>query len=49
MGLNVAVARDGQTAWEKAQAESFDLFIADQQMPGLTGAKLLSRLREIPA
>jgi CheY-like chemotaxis protein len=48
MGLNVTVARDGQTAWEVAQAQSFDLVIADQQMPGLTGTELLARLRDIP-
>jgi two-component system chemotaxis response regulator CheY len=49
LGLNVTVARDGQTAWEEAQAQSFDLVIADQQMPGMTGAELLARLRKIPA
>ena len=48
IGLNVTVARDGQRAWEEAQAKSFDLVISDQQMPGLLGTELLARMREMP-
>lgn len=48
MGLDVTVARDGQQAWEEAQDESFDLVVTDQQMPGMLGTELLSRLRQMP-
>ena len=48
MGLDVTVARDGDQAWERAQAGSFDLVISDQQMPGLLGTELLTRMREMP-
>jgi CheY-like chemotaxis protein len=48
VGLKVTVAGDGEQGWERAQSESFDLVIADQQMPNLTGAELLARLRETP-
>jgi len=47
-GLTVKVPRDGAQAWQKAQAESSDVVIAEHHMPRLTGAELLARLREMP-
>ena len=41
-------AVDGVDALEKAQAESIDLVLADQNMPRLDGIGLTRKLREDP-
>jgi two-component system chemotaxis response regulator CheY len=47
-GYNVVEAVDGQDAYEKAQAQSIDLVLADQNMPRLDGLGLTRKLRENP-
>ena len=47
-GYHVVEAVDGQDAYEKAQAFSFDLVLADQNMPRLDGIGLTRKLRENP-
>jgi two-component system, chemotaxis family, sensor kinase CheA len=45
-GYEVAVARDGQDAWEQILAgELFDLVVSDLEMPRLDGFGLLARIR----
>lgn len=46
-GYSVEIAEDGQAAWEALEKEEFDLLITDHQMPRLTGAELIKRLRAI--
>lgn len=48
LDLEVAVAANGQVAWEMAQAELFDLIVTDHEMPRLTGIELCTRLRQLP-
>jgi two-component system chemotaxis response regulator CheY len=47
-GYQVIEAVDGQDAYEKAQAQSFDLVLTDQNMPRLDGLGLTRKLREHP-
>ena len=47
-GHQVVEAVDGEDAYEKAQAQSFDLVLTDQNMPRLDGLGLTRRLREHP-
>ena len=47
-GFKVVEAVDGVDALEKAQAENFDLVLADQNMPRLDGIGLTRRLRAHP-
>ena len=44
-GYHVDPVGDGQSGWEALQAHSYDLLITDNQMPGLSGADLIRRLR----
>jgi two-component system chemotaxis sensor kinase CheA len=45
-GYEVAVARDGQEAWEQLTAdEAFDLVVSDVEMPRLDGFQLVARVR----
>jgi len=44
-GYEVQVADNGLTAWDLAVQTPPDLVIADQQMPGLTGIELATRLK----
>lgn len=44
-GFDVRAARDGQEAWEAAQAQVPDLVITDCQMPRMDGLELCRRLR----
>jgi CheY-like chemotaxis protein len=44
-GYDVVTASDGQQAWEAVEARRPDLLITDYQMPRLTGAELIKRLR----
>ena len=48
-GFSVVEAEDGEDAYTKAQAGSFDLVLTDQNMPKLDGIGLTRRLREHPA
>jgi two-component system, OmpR family, alkaline phosphatase synthesis response regulator PhoP len=43
-GFEVAVALDGQEAYEQAMAERPDFLITDLQMPGMNGLELCARL-----
>ena len=45
-GYQVVEAVDGQDAFEKAQTQSFDLVLTDQNMPRLDGLGLTRKLRE---
>lgn len=42
----VETADDGEAAWEKLEAEDFDVLLCDINMPRLDGIGLLRRLRE---
>lgn len=48
-GYQVTEAVDGQDALEKAQNQTFDLVLTDQNMPRLDGLGLTRKLREHPA
>jgi CheY-like chemotaxis protein len=45
LGLNAHFAHDGHSALECWQKYEFDVVITDYQMPGMTGAELISTLR----
>lgn len=47
-GYEVVEAIDGIDAYEKAQTQSFDLVLTDQNMPRLDGLGLTRKLREHP-
>ncbi|BAO82477.1 MAG: response regulator [Betaproteobacteria bacterium] len=47
-GFKVVEAIDGIDAFEKAQKQSFDLVLTDQNMPRLDGIGLTRKLREHP-
>lgn len=47
-GHRVVDAVDGEDAYEKAQAQMFDLVLTDQNMPRLDGLGLTRKLREHP-
>lgn len=47
-GLDVVRFKDGQDAYEAAQAEVPDLVILDVKMPGMDGFEVLARLRKDP-
>lgn len=47
-GYQVVEAIDGVDAFEKAQSQSFDLVLTDQNMPRLDGLGLTRKLREHP-
>jgi two-component system, OmpR family, response regulator len=46
-GFRVSEAEDGRSGWKAVNRESFDLVIADQQLPHLNGLQLVSRLRQV--
>lgn len=48
-GFRVVTARDGQEAFEMAQAEKPDLLITDYHMPQLSGIELCHKLKQDPA
>jgi DNA-binding response OmpR family regulator len=43
-GYHVDAAEDGAAGWEALGADSYDLMITDNNMPGLTGVELLKKL-----
>ena len=45
-GYTVEVAEDGDTGYQLASSEGFDLVILDLMLPGLNGFEILQRLRE---
>ena len=47
-GYQVVEAVDGQDAFEKAQLQTFDLVLTDQNMPRLDGLGLTRKLRDHP-
>ena len=47
-GFQVIEAVDGVDAFEKAQTQTFDLVLTDQNMPRLDGLGLTRKLREQP-
>ena len=47
-GFRVVTARDGQEAFEMAQAEHPDLVITDYHMPQLSGIELCRKLKQDP-
>jgi CheY-like chemotaxis protein len=52
-GYDVEVAEDGSKAWEALQKGTYDLLITDNEMPNMSGIKLLEKLhsnhKSIPA
>jgi len=48
LGAEIAKAASGAEALELLSAQPFDLVLMDIQMPGMTGAEALQRLRETP-
>ena len=47
-GYHVALAVDGQDAWEQTGKRDFDLVLTDQNMPRMDGIRLTKKLRETP-
>jgi two-component system chemotaxis response regulator CheY len=47
-GYQVVEAVDGVDAFEKAQAQTFDLVLTDQNMPRMDGLGLTRKLRDHP-
>src|ERR1019366_553439 len=45
-GFNVNAVSDGQEAWEALLHKHYDLLVTDNEMPRLTGIKLIERIRE---
>jgi two-component system alkaline phosphatase synthesis response regulator PhoP len=43
-GYEVNAAEDGATAWEELQANSYNLLIADQKIPKVSGFELLKKI-----
>ena len=43
-GYEVNAAEDGATAWEELQANSYNLLIADQKIPKVSGVELLKKI-----
>ena len=46
-GFDVAIARDGNEAVEKAQQDQYDLILMDVRMPRMTGYQACNKLKEI--
>ena len=44
-GMQVDVVGNGESAWEKAQSQSYDLLLTDIRMPGMNGIKLTEKIR----
>lgn len=44
-GYAVEVAENGVRAWNALHLHRFDLVVTDQEMPGMTGTQLVSKLR----
>jgi two-component system OmpR family response regulator len=46
-GFGVDTAHDGEEGWKALCVTKYDLVITDHHMPGLTGLKLIERLRSV--
>ena len=44
-GYSVSTARDGESGWQYAQRETYDLFVLDIMLPGLDGLSLCRMIR----
>ena len=44
-GFEVNAAEDGAAGWEELQAHNYNLLITEQDLPKLTGVKLVKKLR----
>ena len=44
-GYQVSAVEGTQAAWEALQSASYDLLVTDNQMPGMSGLELVSKLR----
>lgn len=47
-GYDVVAALDGETGWEMAQGDAFDLIVLDIMLPGLDGISLCKLIRRDP-
>ena len=45
-GMLVDTVSDGETAWEALNHNRYDLLFTDNEMPRLTGIKLIQRMRQ---
>ena len=45
-GYAVNAAADGEQAWETLRRDAYDLLVTDNEMPHLTGLKLIERIRK---
>ena len=45
-GHAVNAAADGEQAWEALRHDAYDLLVTDNEMPRLTGIKLIERIRK---
>ena len=45
-GYAVNAAADGEQAWEALRQDPYDLLVTDNEMPRLTGIKLIERIRK---
>lgn len=44
-GFDIETARDGAAGWDAIQTTEYDLVITDNQMPRMTGIKMIEKLR----
>ena len=49
LGYEVAIARDGDEAWQLFEAEPVRLIVSDWMMPGIDGLALCEKVRAYPA
>jgi CheY-like chemotaxis protein len=46
-GYSVAIAADGDEAWQMLQAGDYHCIVTDYQMPNMTGEELCRRMRQV--